>query len=56
MVMPASPDTGKSTRSYILQYQTGGRGALTKRYTIGKHASPQTADGARERSRAEGTR
>lgn len=36
-------------KSYILQYRpaTGGRKALSRRYTIGKHGSPWTAETAR---------
>lgn len=32
---------------YIVQYRMGGRGTATKRYTIGRHGSPWTAEGAR---------
>jgi integrase len=44
MVTPAG------ARSYILQYRLGGRGAPTRRYTIGKHGSPWTAETARARA------
>ncbi len=42
--------TPKGVRSYLLQYQMGGRGAPTRRYTIGRHGSPWTAEKARERA------
>lgn len=45
MVTPAG------ARSYLVQYRIGGRGAPTRRYTIGRHGSPWTADTARERAR-----
>ena len=35
------------SKSYIVQYRLGGRGAKVKRYTIGRHGSPWTADTAR---------
>ncbi|MEO7656050.1 MAG: tyrosine-type recombinase/integrase [Sphingomicrobium sp.] len=44
MVTPAG------SRSYLVQYRIGGRGSPTRRYTIGKHGSPWTADKARERA------
>ena len=44
MVTPAG------SRSYLIQYRIGGRGAPTRRYTIGKHGSPWTADRARLRA------
>ena len=40
--------TGKGARSYLVQYQIGGRGAPTRRYTIGRHGSPWTAERARD--------
>ncbi|MBI0475751.1 DUF4102 domain-containing protein [Sphingomonas sp. MA1305] len=40
--------TGKGARSYLVQYQIGGRGAATRRYTIGRHGSPWTAERARD--------
>ncbi len=43
--------TEKGVRSYILQYRIGGRGSPTRRVTIGKHGSPWTPDGARDRAR-----
>ena len=42
--------TPKGSRSYLIQYRIGGRGAQTRRYTIGKHGSPWTADRARMRA------
>lgn len=44
MVTPAG------SRSYLIQYRIGGRGAPTRRYTIGRHGSPWTAEKARERA------
>ena len=41
-------DTG--SRSYLVQYRVGGRGSPTRRVTIGKHGSPWTPDGARDRA------
>jgi hypothetical protein len=35
------------SKSYVIQYRIGGRGAKVKRYTIGRHGSPWTADTAR---------
>lgn len=34
-------------KSYIVQYRMGGRGARTRRYTIGQHGSPWTPAAAR---------
>lgn len=42
--------TPKGARSYVVQFRIGGRGAPTRRYTIGKHGSPWTAEKARERA------
>lgn len=42
--------TPAGSRSYLVQYRIGGRGAPTRRYTIGKHGSPWTAEKARERA------
>ncbi|WP_426262983.1 tyrosine-type recombinase/integrase [Sphingomonas sp. PWP1-2] len=42
--------THKAARSYLVQYRIGGRGAPTRRYTIGQHGSPWTAERARERA------
>lgn len=42
--------TGKGARSYLVQYQIGGRGSPTRRYTIGRHGSPWTAEKARDRA------
>jgi integrase len=44
MVTPAG------SRSYLVQYRIGGRGSPTRRYTIGKHGSPWTAEKARDRA------
>lgn len=38
--------TGK--RTYIFQYRTGGREAITQRVTIGEHGSPWSPDAARK--------
>ena len=40
--------TPNGARSYLVQYRIGGRGAPTRRYTIGKHGSPWTAEKARK--------
>jgi hypothetical protein len=40
--------TGAGARTYLVQYQMGGRQAATERYTIGKHGSPWTAEKARD--------
>lgn len=42
--------THNAARSYLVQYRIGGRGAPTRRYTIGQHGSPWTAEKARERA------
>jgi len=42
--------TPTGSRSYLVQYRIGGRGSPTRRYTIGKHGSPWTADKARDRA------
>ncbi len=42
--------TDKGARSYLVQYRIGGRGAPTRRVTIGKHGSPWTAETARKRA------
>jgi integrase len=39
--------TPAGKRSYVYQYRIGGRGAKTKRWTIGSHGSPWTATTAR---------
>ena len=39
--------TPSGSRSYLVQYRIGGRGAKVKRYTIGRHGSPWTPDTAR---------
>jgi integrase len=45
MVTPAG------SRSYLVQFQMGGRGSPTRRATIGQHGRPWTADDARERAK-----
>ena len=40
--------TPKGSKSYVLQYRMGGRESRAQRYTIGKHGSPWTPDGARK--------
>lgn len=42
--------TGKGSRSYLVQYQMGGRGCPTRRATIGRHGAPWTAEKARDRA------
>jgi integrase len=42
--------THNDARSYIVQYRIGGRGAPTRRYTIGPHANPWTPEKARGRA------
>ncbi len=42
--------TATGARSYLVQYQIGGRGSPTRRYTIGRHGSPWTAEKARIRA------
>jgi integrase len=37
-------------RSYLVKYRIGGRAAPARRYTIGRHGSPWTAERARERA------
>jgi integrase len=39
--------TPNGARSYLVQYRIGGRGSPTRRYTIGRHGSPWTAETAR---------
>jgi len=39
--------TANGAKSYIYQYRMGGREAVKKRHTIGKHGSPWTPDTAR---------
>ena len=43
--------TDRGARSYLVQYRIGGRGAQTRRVTIGKHGSPWTAETARTRAK-----
>lgn len=40
--------TPKGSKSYVLQYRMGGRESRAQRYTIGKHGSPWTPEGARK--------
>lgn len=42
--------TPRGHKSYVLQYRIGGREALTRRYTIGRHGSPWTPESARKRA------
>ncbi len=42
--------TDKGVRSYLVQYRVGGRGAPTRRVTIGGHGNPWTAEKARDRA------
>ncbi len=42
--------TPKGSRSYLVQYQMGGRGHPTRRATIGRHGAPWTPDKARDRA------
>lgn len=42
--------TAAGSRSYLVQYQIGGRGSSTERATIGRHGSPWTAEKARDRA------
>lgn len=42
--------THGGAKTYIYQYRLGGRGAVTHRYTIGRHRSPWTARTARARA------
>lgn len=42
--------TPTGSRSYLVQYQIGGRGSSTRRATIGRHGSPWTAEKARDRA------
>lgn len=44
MVTPAA------SRTYLVQYRIGGRGAPTRRFTIGHHGSPYTTEQARDRA------
>lgn len=41
----------KGRKVYVLQYRLGGRGTPTRRYTIGRHGSPWTPDGARKEAK-----
>jgi hypothetical protein len=40
--------TPAGRRVYLLQYRMGGRGTVTRRWTIGPHGSPWTTDTARQ--------
>jgi integrase len=40
--------TPAGVRSYLVQYRLAGRGSPTRRFTIGRHGSPWTADEARK--------
>ena len=40
--------TPSGAKSYLVQYRMGGRGAPTRRYTLGKHGAPWTPAKARE--------
>ncbi|HEV2551130.1 MAG TPA: tyrosine-type recombinase/integrase [Stellaceae bacterium] len=42
--------TAQGIKSYVIQYRIGGRGARTRRFTIGRHGSPFTAETARDRA------
>ncbi len=39
--------TPSGTKTYLIQYRTGGRGSSTRRVTIGRHGSPWTPAAAR---------
>lgn len=43
--------TKSGSRVYVVQYRTGGRESITRRYTIGKHGSPWTVNLARQEAR-----
>lgn len=40
--------TPAGARTYVVQYRLGGRGTFSRRFTIGRHGSPWTADDARK--------
>ena len=42
--------TQGGTKSYIYQYRLGGRGSISRRFTIGRHRAPWTAQSARNKS------
>jgi integrase len=44
--------TPTGAKVYLVQYRTGGRGAPTKRVTIGRHGAPWTPDQARRKAKA----
>lgn len=43
--------TPSGTKTYLVQYRTGGRGMPTRRVTIGRHGSPWTPEQARQEAR-----
>lgn len=43
--------TPSGTKTYLVQYRTGGRGMPTRRITIGRHGSPWTPEQARQEAR-----
>ena len=43
--------TPAGAKVYLLQYRTGGRGAPTQRFTIGRHGAPWTPDQARREAK-----
>jgi len=42
--------TQGGTKSYIYQYRLGGRGSISRRFTIGRHRAPWTARSARNKA------
>ena len=42
--------TQGGTKSYISQYRLGGRGSISRRFTIGRHRAPWTALSARNKA------
>lgn len=42
--------TDRGARTFLVQYRIGGRGAKTRRYTIGPYGSPWTVEKARDRA------
>ena len=40
--------TPAGARTYVVQYRLGGRGTFSRRFTIGRHGSPWTAEEARK--------
>ena len=43
--------TPKGRKVYVVQYRNGGRGAPTRRFTIGRHGAPWTVEEARKEAR-----